>query len=241
MGFLDMFLGGGAAGQLKRHARRVSNRDAQAEDREASARWLAENGSEEALVALCGRFNLQLEHSMKDQKERDLVLDLLAEKGAAGAQAVRAFARTSPNFIHALKLVERLEGPQAATEFLLELLAAERVEEEFKPEKKRRLLLSLAERKDPRIAEAAARFLADFDEGVRHAALEAIAVQEGDAGRDALFRALVNPREESTRIRGRLGEVWFVKRWTLPAADAWLQANPPPGYRVDGDRLVPGR
>lgn len=238
MGFFDFFTGGSG---LQKHARRVANRDAQPEDREQSARWLAESGTEEALVALCGRFNLQLEHTLKDQKEKDLVLDLLAEKGPAGAAAVRAFARSSPNFIHALRLVERLEGNGAGTELLLDLLAAEKVEDEFKPEKKRRLLISLAERKDARIVEAASRFLKDFDEGVRHAAVEALATQDGDAAREPLFRALVNPREESTRIRGRVGELFVQRRWALPAADEWLVAHPPPGYRVDGDRLVGGR
>lgn len=236
MGVFDLFLGG-----LKKHARRVANRDAQAEDREASARWLADSGTEEALVALCGRFNLQLEHSLKDQKEKDLVLDLLAEKGADGTAAVRVFARSSLNFIYALRLVERVEGSEAGTALLLDLVASERVEDEFKPEKKRRLLISLAERRDPRIVEAASRFLVDFDEGVRHAAVEALASQEGDAARLPLFRALTNPREESTRIRGRIGEVFVQRRWGLPEPSEWLSRNPPPGCRVEGERLVAGR
>ena len=44
MGFLD-FLTGGSDSQLKRHTKRAKNLNAQAEDREASLHWLAEEGS----------------------------------------------------------------------------------------------------------------------------------------------------------------------------------------------------
>lgn len=239
MAFFD-FLFGGPAGQIKKHTRRVADRDAQAEDREASARWLAENGSDEAILGLFNRFNLQLEHSLKDQREKEYVLDLLAERGLDAARHARAFARTSPNFAWPLRLVERLEGAGAGVEVLLDLLGEEKLENEWKPEKKRTLLISLAERKDARIVPAATRFLGDFDEGVRNAAVEAIAAQDGDAAREPLLAALRNQKEESTRIRGRLAEVFATRRWELPD-DAWLFGNVPAGYRVVENRLVAGR
>ncbi len=216
MAFFD-FLLGGPAGQLKKHARRIANRDAQAEDREASAHWLAENGSEDALFALCARFALQLEHGLKDRKEKDIVFDLLADHGPRGATVARRWARENPNFHHAVRLVERIEGPDAAVDLLLELLQAEEVENEFKPEKKRNLLISLAERRSDRVVEAAWRFLTDFDEGVRNAAIEALAAQEGDSARPHLAEALGNPKEESTRIRGRLVEIFQQRKWPLPS------------------------
>jgi len=215
MAFFD-FLLGGPGGQLKRHARRVANRDAQAEDREASAHWLAENGTDEALFALCGRFGLQLEHGMKDRKEKDIVFDLLIEHGAKGATVARRWASDNPHFHHVVRLVEKVEGGDAAVGLLLELLSAEKVDNEFKPEKKRNLLISLAERRSPRIVAAAVPFLVDFDEGVRHAAIEAIAAQEGDEGAESLAAALANPKEESTRIRGRLVEIFQQRKWPLP-------------------------
>lgn len=215
MAFFD-FLLGGPAGQLKRHARRVANRDAQPDDREASAHWLAELGSEDALLALCGRFALQLEHGLKDRKEKDLAFELLVEHGQPAAAVARRWASGNPNFHHAVRLVERIEGPEAALGLLLELLEAEQVEQEFKPEKKRNLLISLAERRSPRVVDAAQRFLVDFDEGVRNAAIEAMAAQEGDSAAPHLARALANPQEESTRIRGRLVEIFQQRKWPLP-------------------------
>ena len=217
MAFYDFLFGIGGS-PLKRHARWVANRDAQPEDRELSANWLAEQGTEEALVALCSRFSLQLEHGLKDRKEKELVFDLLVEKGSQGAEVARIFARRDISFAYPLKVIERIEGSTAATEFLLELLAAESVDNELKPEKKRNLLVALAERKHPRLAETARPFLRDYDEGVRHAAIECIAAQEGDVAYPALLAALQNPKEESTRIRGRLSEIFQQRRWTVPTA-----------------------
>lgn len=240
MGIFDIFFGG-ESGQLKRHTRRVADRDAQPEDREASASWLYDKGTDEALIGLCARFNLQLEHSMKDQKEKDYVADLLVEKGAPAGKAARAFARTSPNFQYPVRIVERIDGPGAGVDLLLELLKTETVHDEWKPEKKRTLLITLAERKDPRIIDAATPFLADFDEGVRHAAIEAMAIQDGDAARSGLLTAFVNPKEESTRVRGRLAEIFAQKRWSVPEDDAWLASHVPQGYRLDNGRVVASR
>ncbi|MFZ5477831.1 MAG: HEAT repeat domain-containing protein [Myxococcota bacterium] len=234
MGIFDFFTAGGA---MKRHVRRVTDRDAQDDDRVASIQWLAENGSPEAVAGLCNRFGMQLEHQLKDRKEKDMVLEALCEKGAEGAQIAKDWAHRNTRFAYAVKVVERVEGAAAAVDLLLAMLAKESVDNELKPEKKHALLIALAERKDPRVADAARPFLADFNEGVRHAAIEAIAAQDGDAGRDGLTGALLNPKEESTRIRGRLAEIFAQRRWPVPE-DGWLAQNTPTGFRLEAGRLV---
>ena len=236
MAWYDIFTGN----SITKHGRRVADRDANKDDRRISMQWLAEDGSPEALLALCKRFELQLDHQLKDRDEKDECIDLLAEKGAAGLDAARSFARKSASFQNVLRLIDRVEGTSAGTAFLLELLSTESVDDEFKPEKKKHLLVTLAERRDPRIVAAAAPFLADFDEGVRNGALEAIAAQEGEAGRDPLGAALSNPREESTRIRGRLAEVFTSRRWPVPD-DAWLREHLPAGHALSGNYLVTAR
>ncbi len=230
MAFLDFLFGS----PIKRHGKRVAERDAQAEDREESARWLANEGSDAAILALFGRYNLQIEHTLKDQREKDLVTDLLVELGPQATAQARVFASENVIFHGAVRVVERVEGAAAAVELLLALLARERVEEEFKIDKKKNLLIALAERRDPRIHDATVRFLSDFDEGVRNAAVEAVATQEGDAAREALGALLRNPEEESTRIRGRVAELFALRRWPAPD-DPWLRDHMPSGFRhVDG-------
>mgnify|MGYP002632875458 CR=1 FL=1 len=229
MAWNDIFTGNSVA----KHGRRMQDRDAQAEDRMKSAEWLAEQATPDSLLALCRRFDLQLEHQIKDREEKSAMVELLVGCGPLGAAAVRQHARASANFQFALRTLERIEGAGSATGFLLELLASERLENEFHPEKKRTLLLTLAERRDPRIVEAAARFLLDFDEGVRHAAIEAIAAQEGEAGRAPLELALKRRDEESTRVRGRLAELFGQRRWPIEE-DGWISEHMPPGYQLRG-------
>ncbi len=232
MAFLDKIFGN----PLKRHARRVGTRDAQAEDREASARWLLDNGSEEAMTAVFNRFELQLEHSLKDKKEKELVFEMLVDTGPKAAAAARAFAKTSVHFQWPVAVIDKVEGPGAGTRALIELLGTQRVEDEFRPEKKRTLLLFLAERRDPAIVEAASRFLTDFDEGVRHAAIEAVAAQDCDGA--LLLPLLLNQKEESTRIRGRLAEIFAQRGWPV-SDDEWLATHVPIGFRLLEGRLVP--
>ena len=56
--------------QLKRHAKKVVNLNAQSEDRQFSAEWLADNGSPEAIAALLRRFSVHYEHQTKDKNEK---------------------------------------------------------------------------------------------------------------------------------------------------------------------------
>lgn len=236
MAFFDFLFGN----TIQKHARRIANRDAQAEDREASAAWLAKEGSDEALIALCGRFGLQLEHQLKDKKEKESVIEYLVEAGPKGTAAARAYAKSSPAFAWPIRVIDQVEGPTAGTDVLLELLSHERVEEEFHTEKKQHLLIMLAERRDPRILGAAAPFLKDFAEGVRNAAVEAVASQGVDEARDPLVAALADPKEESTRIRGRIAEIVAERGWPVEGND-WLLANIPVGFRTDGTRLLAAR
>lgn len=236
MAFFDFLFGN----SIQKHARRIANRDAQAEDREASAAWLAKEGSDEALIALCARFGLQLEHQLKDKKEKEAVIEYLVEAGARGAAAARAYAKSSPAFAWPIRVVEQVDGATAGTDVLLELLSHERVEEEFHTEKKQHLLIMLAERRDPRILGAAAPYLRDFAEGVRNAAVEAVASQQSDDARIPLLAALTNQKEESTRIRGRVAELFAERGWAIDG-DAWLIANIPVGFRTDGERLYSAR
>jgi len=225
---------------IPKHARRVQERDAQAEDRMASANWLADQNTAESLLAMCRRFDLQLENQMKDRDEKEAVVELLVSKGPAGATAARAHAARSPNFQHSLRALEAIEGASAGTSLLLDILAHETVDNEFKPEKKRTLLLKLAEHKDPRIIAAATPFLLDYDEGVRHAAVEALAGQDGDESRAPLDGALKLQREESTRVRGRLAEIFATRRWAIED-DGWFAAHIPGGYQYVEGRLVQER
>ncbi len=240
MGLFD-FLFGGEEAQLKRHARRIVNLNAQSEEREASAQWLAELGTPEAIQALLNRYTIKYEQGMKDAAEKESVYRLLLGLGPKVVEPVAQWARGHEQFAHALRIIEHFQGPEAAVGLLLEMLAAQT--DPFKPEKKRQILIHMADFRDARIVEGAASCLQDFDEGVRYAATDALLAQEAepDRVRELLLARLADPEEDSNRSKVRIAEAFHQRRWTLGEAAARIQQNPPHGWAVQGDRIYPTR
>lgn len=239
MGIFD-FLTGGGESQLKRHAKRIGNLNSQAEDRLLSADWLAENGSEEAILGLLGRFTVTYEHRMKDTQEKDHVYRLLLEIGPKAAAPLRAWILVNSSFALPFNAYEHHAGPDAAIDLLVEVIGREN--DPFKTEKKRQAVLRLAEYADSRVVDGAAPCLQDFDEGVRYAAVECLLKLEGhqDRVKDALLAALVRPEEESNRLRVRIAEQAQRRGWLLSAdAAAALDAHPVVGWVCDGGRMRP--
>ena len=239
MGFLDIIFGSPAK-QLERQCKRVQNINGQPEDREAAALFLAEDGSEAAIYGLLGRFDVRIENAMKDRNEKAFVFDLLVALGDPALEPAVIFSRRCKNIANPLRLIEALGGTEPLLATVLEMLDDEAAKEDYKPDRKRHLLVLLADQKDPRIADSAARFLEDFDEGVRYAAAQAVIAQESMQASDKLLATLANPEEESNRLRVRIAEVVTARHWPLDPHVEDMKANPPNGFRVKGRYLVAG-
>ena len=237
MGWLD-WLTGGEDGQLKRHVKRIRNLNAQAEDRIASAHWLAELGTEEAVVGMLGRFSINYEHRMKDTEEKNLVTELLRGLGQQKiAGPIRAWCRKNEAFARPLSLVHDLEGKGAAVDILLDMLGRE--VDPFKTEKKRQILIKLSDYIDDRICERVPACLEDFDEGIRYAAAEALISQDVAEIRVDLARALARRDEESNRLRVRIAEAFHKRGWELGEHAEAIEERPPVGWVVADGMLRP--
>lgn len=234
MGLLDFFLSEDK--KIQKHQRRLTNRDVQVEDREASAQWLADNGSGKSLVALLSRFDMNLENQLKDRAEKDFVYGLLVQKGEAVVKPLTVHLKRCRQFALPIRLLAELQGDEAAIEQVFGLLEHEREKDDFKPEKKTHLLVWLAERRHPGVLEAARPFLADFDEGVRCSAAEAMIAQGDEAARAPLLDALANPEEDSNRLRVRIADVFAQRRWSTGDVD--VSSALPDGYVARDGRIV---
>ena len=241
MGLFDFFGGGSIEKQIGKHAARIKKKDAQQEDRIASAYWLAENGSTEAIMALLGRFEMTYEHLMKDSQEKDAVQALVLELGETALPAIEHFLRRSKQFARPLALYQAISGDEKTLELLFEMLTIESKKSELKPDKKKALLIKLAEFQDARAGLKALPFLDDFDEGVRFGAIEVLAAQtETEEIRAGLLGALSNEDEESNRVRVRIAEIAGGRRWPLGETQKYMVENPPSGWTVAKGRLVQG-
>jgi hypothetical protein len=236
MGLKEWFTGG-REGQVKRHSKRLTNLNAQVEDREASAQWLAQEGTDQAILGLLGRFTVTYEHAMKDLNEKDLVMDLLKGRGASVTAPIKTWTRTAPQFARPLTLVDHFEGAEATVGLLIELLALEK--DPFKPEKKRQVLIRLAEYRDARIRPAILESLRDFDEGIRYASVEAMLAQDEAEVQEDLAECLADDKEDSNRLRVRIAEAFNQRGWGLGERASTVGENPPHGWTVQGDMLIP--
>ena len=240
MGIFDLFTGGSIDKQIEKHSKRIKKKDAQQEDRVASAYWLAEEGSFNSVYGLLGRFEMAYEHRMKDRAEKDLVSQLLEDLGDPGIPAIKSFLRKSSQFARPMALLEKISGKEAALVMIFELLELEAAKSELKPGKKRQLLIKLAEFQEPEVVEKAQPFLDDFDEGVRFAAVEVLLAQDETSGlREKLLSCLSDPEEESNRLRVRISEAANARRWALGTHKDAIAANPPAGWTVSKGRLLP--
>ena len=236
MNLFDFFLSDEK--KIAKHTRRLTNRDSQPDDREASARWLAEKATPESILGLLSRLDLSLEHQLKDAGEKEFVYSLLSGLGAPGVEPLRIWLRQCKQFALPLRLLAEQVGEEASIDMALEMLEIERKKDDFKPAKKKGLLIWLSEIRDPRCTETAAPFLEDFDEGVRYAAAEVIIAQADDAGRVPLLVAVARPEEESNRLRVRIAEVFHSRRWSVGEYATALEETPPHGFVVRDGRLA---
>jgi hypothetical protein len=234
VGLFDMFLSEDK--RIQKEQRGVTNRDAQPDDRELSARWLSENGSGRALVALLSRFEMKLDHQLNDRDEREFTYGLLAQHGDEVLRPLRVHLRKCKRIAMPLRLLGDLTDDETTVQMVYDLLVRELERDDFKPQKKVDLLVWLAERQHPGALEAAVPHLKDFDEAVRYGAAEVIVAQKDNAGQAPLESVLADPEEDSNRLRVRLAEVFIQRRWTL--ADPTAVAAMLPDMFVVRDSLI---
>lgn len=230
MGIFDFLFSGSKESQFKRHAKRIANLNAQAEDREASAEWLAQEGSPQAIAALLKRFNINYEQRMKDVKEKDRIYKLLESLGNKVVEPSKEWMKKNPNFAYPIKLVLKFEGEEATILFLLELLSLEN--DDFSSAKKLQLLSHLQNYTHEEIAKQLPSYLNDFNEDVRFATIEALAAQKDPSTREALIQQM--SKEASNRLRHRIASLFSQENWSVSPHEELVSSKIPVGFVLDG-------
>ena len=233
MGLFDRFT---KEGKFNRHVRRMSDRDAQPEDREASARFLADDASPKAIMGLLTRFDITITGQSKDRAEKEFTLGLLRGLGAETSRPVRAWMAKCKSYAFPLRLMLEVEGDTATVEQVFEVLDGPAGKDAFEPGRRKELLVWLSDHPHPDAMARVGRFLDDFDEEVRYATAEVFVAQEDDAAREPLLKILANPEEESLRLKHRLATVFQSRGWSIAGAE--LEGKLPDGFAVRGDRIA---
>jgi hypothetical protein len=233
MGFLGGLFGGGKGpGAVKKHAEKATNKRAQAQDRWEAISALAGMATPEAVEALLPRFKFVIEPSITDGEEKDLAFRGILAAGSGAVPPIVAYLKTAESISWPLKMLDQLAGTEEVVGHLTGLLASMDTEYERDPQRKIQVLSALEERKDPRIVEAALRFLDDANETVRFQAAGAIFNQDdAESAKQTLLNQLAT--EDSVRIRVRLCEGLNARQWSLGDKASTLKDKIPTGWFVD--------
>jgi HEAT repeat protein len=219
MGILDLFSKEGRAERARAgHIKGAVNKFAQSADRFRDLQALRDDGSDEALYGLLRRFGMMYDKTIEDEQEKEWVFEALLEKGAKLLPALERYLLAAESISWPLRLLDKIAEREAELEVLKKILERHEPGYERDPTKKIQLLNHLAALKDSRIPPLVAPYLADMDEGVRYAAVEALVRQADEAAAAApLLDQLVKPEEESLRLRLQISDGFADLGWTVPA------------------------
>jgi HEAT repeat protein len=230
--FLGIFGKKSEGGAVRKHAERVAHKRAQAYDRWESIQALSQMRNREAVEALLGRFTFYVEPSITDQEEKDAAFAGIVEAGESGVEPIVAFLKKGASISWPLKMLDRILPADVVLSHLLELLSGLGVEYERDPERKIQLLTTLAERKNPRVAEVVVRFLGDANETARFAAVGALIGQDATAAHQAALVACLC-EEDSVRVRNRILDALSAANVSVAPHQERVRARLTAGYALD--------
>ncbi len=195
------------------------NKFSQSADRFRALQSLRDDGSSEAIYGLLRRFGMMYDKTIEDEQEKDWVFEVLSEKGITILPSLKKYMREAESISWPLRLLDKVADRETELAALQEILARHEPGYERDPTKKIQLINHLAGLSDKRVPPIVTPYLADMDEGVRYAAVEAL-IRQGDEAAAAapLLARFVNPEEDSLRNRLQIAEGFADLGWIVPAA-----------------------
>ena len=229
---------------LQKTVEKATNKLAQQGDRWNALEKLKEDGSEEALLGLCKRWNVTSNKAVEDEQEKHWVVEALVSHGAAALAPLQRHLKGADHLSFPLRVLEKIADHDKVLAIADELFASEPPGYVRMPERRIDLISWFREWKggtDEEIVSRLAPYVTDFDENSRFAAIEGMAGRDPQAIAEPLIGALLRPEEESGRIKRAAVEVLVKAKAPLgdkaQAVAAALQGPLASEFKVDGGVL----
>jgi HEAT repeat protein len=247
MGFLDKLgIGGSRVEREERGIRKLQKKTMEkfgpAENRQGAIEELGKMRSPRAIEALLMRYTIRTDPGITDDEEKQRVLALIHEAGAAvAAEPVKAFILSRDEISWPLKAISDLLPEEEVVGFLVSVLRKTGSEYSRVPEKRVLLLHAAALHLSPDLVPVLLPFLDDMEDEVQIAAAQALAAQKDERAREPLLKRFLSAHEGSNaRVRealaGLLADSGFDVKGYTPKVEAAL----PPAYKLDSKgRVVP--
>lgn len=229
---------------LQRTVKKATNKLSQSAERWAALEKLRDIGTDESLYHLLRRFSFKSLKSVDDEQEKAWVVQAMIAVGERGLGPLRRYMKSSTAIAYPLRILEDVANREQALEIIDELLADEAPGYTKDTIKRTQLIDWLAEWRfgtDEDMTQRVSPYVADFDESVRFAAVEALSLRCTEEAAEPLIDALLNAEEESGRLKARIVEVLHDR--SLPLGERKKQVGKAlpdinNQFRLQRDKLV---
>lgn len=241
MGLFDIF-----GSREKREAKRIRDLAKRAQEKygDSTARMralegLREIGTDEAILALLGRFTVRTEPQITDAEEKETTFQMVTSFGDKAVGPVREFLEKQDNISWALRCLEALVSKERFLETVMELLDKLSRQYVREPDKKVLLLHKLEGEEHAGIVQAALPYLEDPSDEVRIAALQVLTAQKvkDEESVGAIADCLVGA--EAPRVRMAAAEALATLGQPVGADKREsVEAKLPEGFSLGKDAII---
>jgi HEAT repeat protein len=231
MGLRDFFGGGGGKSKVAKHTKTTINPYTQSAERYHAMEQLLSIGAKddsqmvEAYVGVLKRFTIASTKSIEDEEEKGWAYRRLSAIGKPLLPALENFCVESENIAWALRILEDVANAKEEWNILDKLVEKHPPGYERDPSKKIQMLTHLSEIDDAKVPDILRRYLEDDDETVRFFCVEALVDIGEESSCDALVGRLLDEKEDSLRLRGRVLDGLAELGWDVSKHTDGLAAN----------------
>jgi hypothetical protein len=223
--------------RISRNTKKLSERYAQHEARMEALDKLREIGTPDAIYGVARRFSATAENLGMDQDEKKHVQDVLIAFGDRAVEPIERYIRNFDKITWAIGALERIVSKDVLIPFLFEVLK-EGDPVHIRGEKATQILTALQGLNAPEVVEGVIPCLTSGDDTVRIAAVECLEAYADESAREPLLQTLVNPEEDSVRVRMRIGEAFEKLGWDVKGFRKKVESALPDPFRVNSKGRV---
>lgn len=223
--------------RINRNTKKLSERYAQHEARMEALDKLREIGTPDAIYGLARRFSATSENLGLDQDEKKRVQDVLIAFGDIAIEPIERYIRNFDKITWAIGALERIVSKDVLIPFLFDVLK-EGDPVYIRGDKANQILTALQGLDVPEVVEGVIPCLASADDTVRIAAVECLEAHKDERAREPLLETLVNPNEDSVRVKMRIGEAFERLGWDVKGFRKKVESALPEPFRVNSKGRV---
>ncbi len=223
--------------RIQWNTKKLLQRYAQHEARMEAADKLQGFATPEAIYGLARRFSATSENLGIDQEEKKHVQDVLIGFGEKAVEPLKRYVKNHDQVTWAVDALKELVPKERLIPFLLDILrGGDPIY--IRGEKANQILKALEHLDHPDVVPGVIPCLQSPDDTVRFVAVECLAAYGDERAREPLLEALVNPDEDSARVKTRIGEALEKLDWDVKGYRKKVEAVLPQPFRVSSKGRV---